>query len=109
MVCKNRKERMQAIGDAVAGSDYDIVALQEVTLAVFVRCYVKDNISYKYRPANLKRYHYTITYFGELKLKSTFEHLSLFIFYLFYSSLIQFIPTWQSYIHLQLTSLSTTF
>ena len=37
MVCKNRKERMQAIGDAVAGSDYDIVALQEVTLAVFVR------------------------------------------------------------------------
>ena len=34
---------------------------------------------------------------------------SLFIFYLFYSSLIQFIPTWQSYIHLKLNSLSTTF
>ena len=30
VVCKNRKERIAAIGDAVARSDYHIVALQEV-------------------------------------------------------------------------------
>ena len=32
VVCKNRKERIAAIGDAVAKSDYHIVALQEVGL-----------------------------------------------------------------------------
>ena len=30
VVCKNRKERITAIGDAVARSDYHIVVLQEV-------------------------------------------------------------------------------
>lgn len=32
IACKKRKERMPAIGDAIADSSYDIVALQEVTL-----------------------------------------------------------------------------
>ena len=50
-----------------------------------------------------------LIYSGELKLKSSLEHLSLFTFYLFYSSLIQSIPTWQSYIHLKLDSLSTAY
>ena len=49
---------------------------------------------------------YTFHLFLELKLKSCFEHLSLFLFYLFYSSLIQFIPTWQSYLHLYLDSVN---
>ena len=42
VVCKNRKERIAAIGDAVAKSDYHIVALQEVgpTVCIYFQLFV---------------------------------------------------------------------
>lgn len=38
IACKKRKERMPAIGDAIADSSYDIVALQEVTFYSVCLC-----------------------------------------------------------------------
>ena len=35
LACQKRKERMPEIGDAVAKSDYDIVAFQEVIRFLF--------------------------------------------------------------------------